>query len=117
MARGMSTRNQNEKKFGQWVELPDGGRRYRIDVAGHLGWQARYLNLNTEMESHAEAQGRRGEEVTKNKSPIFRVNGDFPPTLCGSASLREPLPLHFPFWVERSGCERKFPVDKGHRKV
>jgi hypothetical protein len=39
----MSTRTQNEKKFGNWDELPDGGRRYRLDVAGRSGWLARYL--------------------------------------------------------------------------
>lgn len=39
----MSTRSQNEKKFDSWEELPGGGRRYRLDVAGRLGWQARYL--------------------------------------------------------------------------
>jgi len=39
----MSTRSQNEKKFGQWDELAGGGRRYRLEVAGRLGWLARYL--------------------------------------------------------------------------
>ena len=39
----MSTRAQNETKFGQWDELPGGGRRYRLDVAGRQGWLARYL--------------------------------------------------------------------------
>lgn len=39
----MSTRTQNEKKFGHWEELSDGGRRYRLDVRGRLGWLARYL--------------------------------------------------------------------------
>ncbi len=39
----MSSRAQNEKKSGQWDELPDGGRRYRLDVTGRLGWLARYL--------------------------------------------------------------------------
>lgn len=38
----MSTRHQNEKKFGRWEELPGGGRRYRLDVVGRLGWRARY---------------------------------------------------------------------------
>ena len=41
----MSTRAQNEKKFGAWEELPDGGRRYRLDVAGRSGWLARYLKV------------------------------------------------------------------------
>ena len=39
----MSTRAQNEKKFGQWDELPGGGRRYRLDVPGKQGWRARYV--------------------------------------------------------------------------
>jgi hypothetical protein len=39
----MSTRSQNEKKFGQWDELASGGRRYRLDVPGRLGWLARYF--------------------------------------------------------------------------
>lgn len=39
----MSTRSQNEMKFGQWEELPGGGRRYRLDVTGRLGWLARYF--------------------------------------------------------------------------
>jgi hypothetical protein len=39
----MSTRAQNEKKFDHWEELPDGGRRYRLEVRGRLGWLSRYL--------------------------------------------------------------------------
>jgi hypothetical protein len=39
----MSTREQNERKFPQWVELSNGGRRYWLDVTGHRGWWARYV--------------------------------------------------------------------------
>ena len=39
----MSTRNQNEKKFTRWEELPGGGRLYRLEVAGRRGWRACYL--------------------------------------------------------------------------
>ena len=39
----MSTRTQNEKKFGHWEDLPEGGRRYWRDVSGRQGWRARYL--------------------------------------------------------------------------
>jgi hypothetical protein len=39
----MSTRAQNEKKFGHWDELANGARRYWLDVVGRLGWRARYL--------------------------------------------------------------------------
>jgi hypothetical protein len=39
----MANRAQNERKFVSWTELPDGGRRYWIDVTGRLGWFARYV--------------------------------------------------------------------------
>lgn len=39
----MSTRQQNERKFGGWEDLPTGGRRYWLEVAGRGGWRARYL--------------------------------------------------------------------------
>jgi hypothetical protein len=38
----MTTRPQNEKKFRNWDDLPGGGRIYRLDVFGRLGWRARY---------------------------------------------------------------------------
>ena len=44
----MSTRTQNEKKFGQWEELPGGGRCHLLDgldVHGRQGWRARYLKV------------------------------------------------------------------------
>jgi hypothetical protein len=36
-------RQQNERKFGSWVDRPDGGRRYSYDVKGRSGWRARYV--------------------------------------------------------------------------
>ncbi|CEP67152.1 Uncharacterized [Moorella glycerini] len=36
-------RKQNEKKFGNWDELPNGGRRYWYEVLGRKGWSARYI--------------------------------------------------------------------------
>ena len=36
-------RRENEKKFGAWDELPDGGRRYFYKVQGRHGWTARYV--------------------------------------------------------------------------
>ncbi len=39
----MSTRQQNERKFPHWIDLPNGGRRYWLDVAGRHGWWARYV--------------------------------------------------------------------------
>lgn len=39
----MSTREQNERKFPNWQDLPTGGRQYWLDVLGHSGWKARYV--------------------------------------------------------------------------
>jgi hypothetical protein len=36
-------RRQNERKFGVWDELPDGGRRCLYEVEGRDGWSARYV--------------------------------------------------------------------------
>ena len=41
----MSTRTQNERKFGQWEDLADGSRRYWLDIAGRQGWRARYVKI------------------------------------------------------------------------
>ena len=60
----MSTRAQNEKKFGAWDELPGGGRRYRLDVTGRLGWRARYLK---EVDA--------GEKITRFWQEVFDGSG------------------------------------------
>lgn len=36
-------RKQNEKEFDQWIEKDDGGRIYSFEIAGKLGWKAKYL--------------------------------------------------------------------------
>ena len=70
----MSTRNQNEKKFGQWAELPDGCRRYRIDVAGRLGWQARYLK---EVDA-SENTLRFWQEIYDDQGNLVETHEKFP---------------------------------------
>ncbi|MGZ5565217.1 MAG: hypothetical protein ACXWFY_08495, partial [Chthoniobacterales bacterium] len=39
----MASRAQNERKFGHWEELPNGGRRYFRDFIGRAGGRARYI--------------------------------------------------------------------------
>lgn len=41
----MASREQNEKQFGQWLDLPDGRRHYWYDIAGRHGWFARYNKI------------------------------------------------------------------------
>jgi hypothetical protein len=70
----MSTRAQNENKFGAWDELPGGGRRYRLDVAGRLGWRARYLKqVDT-----AEATLRFWQELYDDQGKLVEVHEKIP---------------------------------------
>jgi len=75
----MSTRAQNENKFGQWDELPGGGRRYGLDVPGKLGWLARYLKEVDANETTLrfwqeiyDDQGKRVERVCSIPVSVFR---------------------------------------------
>lgn len=43
-------RRKNEKKFGTWQDLGDGGRVYFFKVEGRRGWTARYVKEVDESE-------------------------------------------------------------------
>jgi len=46
----MTTRRQNERKFGNWQELAAGGRRYWYDVERSDGFTIRYVKFVDEKE-------------------------------------------------------------------
>ncbi len=70
----MSTRAQNEKKFGNWSPLPDGGRRYWFDVQGRMGCRARYLK---EVDSD-EATVRFWQEIYDDRGTLVEVHVKYP---------------------------------------
>jgi hypothetical protein len=39
----VASRAQNERKFKQWEDLPNGGRRYVREFAARAGGRARYI--------------------------------------------------------------------------
>jgi hypothetical protein len=41
----MANREQNERRFPQWEDLPDGGRRYFRIVTGKLSGYARFVKV------------------------------------------------------------------------
>ena len=70
----VSTRAQNERKFGTWDELPGGGRRYRLDVTGRLGWRACHLK-----EVDAEEKTLRfWQEVYDDQGKLVETHQKFP---------------------------------------
>lgn len=41
----INKRHENEKKFSNYEDLPDGSRRYWFEIPGRLGWKARYVKI------------------------------------------------------------------------
>ena len=70
----MSTRAQNEKKFGQWAGTLDGGRRYWIDLQGRQGWRARYVK---EVDAN-EATLRFWQEIYDGKGKLSEIHEKYP---------------------------------------
>jgi len=71
---GPGSRSQNEKKFGQWEARPNGGRCYRLDVAGRSGWIARYLK---EVDSE-ENTLRFWQEIYDGRGKLVEIHEKFP---------------------------------------
>ena len=70
----MSTRAQNEKKFGNWTELPGGGRRYWLDVVGRMGWRASY---SKEVDSQ-ETTLRFWQELYDDQGRLVEIHEKYP---------------------------------------
>ncbi len=67
-------RRQNERKFGNWQDLPDGGRRYWYDMPERLGWKARYVK---EVDAN-EAMKRFYQEIYNDKGELVEVHEKYP---------------------------------------
>ncbi len=70
----MASREQNEKKFREWEELPNGSRRYFRDFEGRAGGRARYLK---EVDS-AEQTTRFAQEIYDPSGRLIAVHEKFP---------------------------------------
>ncbi len=70
----MGTRSQNEKKYGQWDDLPGGRRRYRLEIAGRLGWRARHLK---EVDAN-ENTLRFWQEIFDDQGRLVEMHEKFP---------------------------------------
>ena len=70
----MSTRTQNEKKFGNWDELPDARRRYTLDVPGRSGWLARYVK---EVDAE-DTTIRFWQEIYDDQGRLVEIHEKFP---------------------------------------
>jgi hypothetical protein len=67
-------RQQNERKFGAWRDLPDGGRAYSFEVKGRSGWRARYVK---EVDAE-ELTVRFFQEVLDGEGRLREVHEKYP---------------------------------------
>ena len=70
----MSTRSQNECKFGHWEELAHGGRCYWFEVAGRRGWKARYVK---EVDAN-ENTVRFWQEIDNDQDTLVEIHEKYP---------------------------------------
>ena len=70
----MAGRQQNERNFSDWTDLPDGGRRYWLDVAGRSGWFARYVK---EVD-RAETTTRFYQEIYDDTGELVEIHEKYP---------------------------------------
>ena len=70
----MASRDQNERKFKHWEELPNGGRRYVREFAGRAGGRARYIKeVDTD-----ERTTRFAQEIYDQTGRLVAVHEKFP---------------------------------------
>ena len=70
----MASREQNERKFPDWEELPGGGRVYRLEIEGRHGWRARYLK-----EVDAEENTLRfWQEIYDDQGRLVEIHEKYP---------------------------------------
>ena len=70
----MGSRQQNERKFLRWDDLPGGGRRYWLDVPGRQGWRARYVK---EVDAH-EATVKFWQEIYDSSGQMAEIHEKYP---------------------------------------
>jgi hypothetical protein len=70
----MATRAENERKFPNWDELVNDGKRYSLDVEGRLGWRARYVKI---VDAH-ESTVSFFQEIYDDKNNLVEIHEKFP---------------------------------------
>jgi hypothetical protein len=72
--RDKEKQRQNERKFGAWNELSDGGRRYFYEVQGRHDWSARYIK---EVDA-SERTIKFYQEIYDDKGRLVEIHEKYP---------------------------------------
>jgi len=67
-------RQLNERKFTNWEEVSNGGRKYWLEIKGIHGWKARYIKEVNVMEETIKFY----QEVYGDKGNLIEIHEKFP---------------------------------------
>lgn len=67
-------RVENEKKFLHWVKTKENGRKYWFEIAGKMGWKARYVKIVDENEITLKFY----QEIYDNKDKLVEIHEKYP---------------------------------------
>jgi len=70
----INKRQDNEKKFPKWEELPDGSRKYWFEIEGRTGWKARYVKVVDQNEVTLTF----GQEIYNDLGILVEVHEKYP---------------------------------------
>ena len=70
----MGKREQNERKYEQWITKDDGGRIYVYEVKGKSGWFAKYIK---EVDSSETTISFR-QEILNNLGELVEIHEKYP---------------------------------------
>lgn len=70
----MTKRELNEKKYGNWENLPDGKRRYWFDLIGKAEGKARY---NKEVDENEDVI-KFWQEIYDKKNRLIEIHEKYP---------------------------------------
>jgi hypothetical protein len=70
----MASRSDNERKFPNWEDLANGGRRYWREVVGRRGWRARYVKIVDASENTISFV----QEIYNSVGELVQIHEKFP---------------------------------------
>lgn len=67
-------REQNEKEFDEWEELPEGVRKYWFEIKGKMGGYARYIKYTDAEENTTSFV----QEIYDSKRKLVSIHEKYP---------------------------------------
>jgi hypothetical protein len=70
----LNKRQENEKKFSNYEDLPDGSRFYWFEIEGRMGWKARYVKIVDQNETTISFR----QEIYNENELLVEVHEKYP---------------------------------------